>query len=52
MVTKKIDKWHDEMTKKRRRSFKEDKDFVEMGNSPSRFNSSSESEEEINVELD
>jgi len=42
----KIDKWHTKMSLKKQGSFNEDNEFFEIGNSPSRFESSSSSERE------
>ena len=43
--SKKIDVWHDKMTLKKQGTFDNDTDFISMGNSPSKFQSSDEEEE-------
>ncbi|CDW90807.1 protein kinase domain containing protein [Stylonychia lemnae] len=41
-VSKKIDSWHQQMSLKKQGTFKDDEDFITLGNSPSRFCSSDE----------
>jgi hypothetical protein len=43
LVTKKIELWHTNLSLKKQGSFNEDKEFIELGNSPSNFTSSSSS---------
>ena len=50
MATK-IDQWHQVMSLKKQGSFHEDADFIEIGGSPSRFDTSFE-EDKINDEED
>jgi len=44
-VSNKIDVWHNRMKERKRGTFNSDKDFIEVGNSPSRFCSSDEDDE-------
>ena len=46
-VAAKIDKWHQRMSLKKQGSFHEDADFIEIGGSPSRFDTSFEEEKNI-----
>ncbi len=41
-VTNKIEKWHERVSLQRQGSFHNDEEFVEIGNSPSHFDSSDE----------
>lgn len=47
-VTSKIERWHQKMKLKKQGSFHEDCDFIEMGDSPNRFDSSSDEESFFN----
>lgn len=49
-VSRKIDQWHNEMSIKKQGSFKQDCDFVEIGNSPSRFDTDVEDDEGLTLE--
>ena len=40
-IASKIESWHNRLSLKKKGSFNEDRDFIEIGNSPSRFSSSS-----------
>lgn len=44
LVARKIEKWHARMSLKKQGSFNEDRDFIEIGNSPSKFDGESSDE--------
>ena len=48
-MTNKIEKWHESMSLKKKGTFHDDCDFIEIGSSPSRFETSFE-EDNLSLE--